>query len=109
MPRPLDALLDQPIFSEPGITADPMGFGTPHPSDSATYAQIGNLLKTEVVGFPPSRAAPDGLFPLADAYGARGADVVAKIQAAGRITFHAVGDTGASEIRKYANELRVAD
>ena len=109
MPRQLDAPLDQPIFSEPGITADPIGFGTPHPSDSGTYAQIGSLLKTEVVGFPASRVADDGLFPLADAYGARGADVVAQIQAAGRITFHAVGDTGASDVRKYANELRVAD
>lgn len=109
MPRPLDAPLDQPIFSEPGITADPIGFGTPHPSDSGTYAQIGNLLKTEVVGFPVSRVADDGLFPLADAYGARGADVVAQIEAAGRIIFHAVGDTGASDVRKYTNELRVAD
>ena len=109
MPRPHDAPLDQPIFAEPGITDDPSGFGTPHPSDNATYAQIGNLLKTEVVGFPPSRVADDGLFPLADAYGARGADVVAQIQAAGRIVFHAVGDTGASDVRKYANELRVAD
>ena len=98
-----------PIFAEPGVTPDPGGFLEPHPSDNSTYAKIGDLLKTETVDVPAARGAPDALFPLEAAYGAQGAAVTAAIRAAGRIVFHAVGDTGASDSRKYNNELRVAD
>ena len=102
-------VFENPVFAEPGQSLDPLAFGTQHPSDNAVYAQVAELLKTQVVPFPPSRAADDALFGLADAYGARGADVAAAIKTAGRIVFHAVGDTGSSDVRKYRNELRVAD
>ncbi|MGY2049294.1 metallophosphoesterase family protein [Methylobacterium sp. JK268] len=46
---------------------------------------------------------------LSQIYGARGSDVEAAIRKAGRLVFHAVGDTGSSDVRKYRNELRVAD
>jgi hypothetical protein len=101
--------LTDPIFAEPRPGADPQRFGTPHPSDSPVYAELGDLLKRQVVDFPKSRTADDSFYTLGEMYGSSGADVAAAIKAAGRIVFHAVGDTGASDVRKYHNELRVAD
>lgn len=101
--------LSNPVFAEPRPGADPIGFGTPHQSDNAVYNQISDLLKRQVVGFPKSRRADNALFTLNDMYGSRGEDVAAAIRGAGRITFHSVGDTGASDVRKYRDEVRVAD
>jgi hypothetical protein len=68
------------------------------------------LLKTSAVGFDKSRVGPDELYKLADAYGARGPDVVAKITSAKRIVFHAIGDSGATtEGKQYGYELSVTD
>ncbi len=50
-------VFENPVFAEPGQSPDPLAFGTQHPSDSAVYAQVAALLKTQVVPFPPSRAA----------------------------------------------------
>ncbi len=97
------------MFAEPGRSHDPIALGTQYASDNAVYAQVAELLETRVVSFPHSRAADDALFGLADAYGARSADVAAAIKTAGRIVFHALGDTGSSDARKCRNELRVAD
>ena len=108
-PSPLHPVFSEPVFADPGVTPDPLGFQTPHPSDNATYAQVEQLLKAQVVDFPRSRLPDDAIFPLAAAYGDRGSDVVSAIQSAGRIVFHAVGDTGASDVRRYQNEVRVAD
>jgi hypothetical protein len=107
-------VLTQPIFHEPAFnedrpTPDPTGFETKHPSDNATYKQIEKLLKKDVVGIPPSSAADDEVFGLDRAYGAHGASVLSKIKNAGKIIFHSCGDSGASAVRKYADELRVAD
>jgi hypothetical protein len=88
---------------------DPSGFLRKHPSDAQLYKQVQDLLKKDVVGFDPSRAAPGDLFPLQDALGAHGPDVVQGIKAAKRIVFHALGDSGASNARKYRNEISVAD
>ena len=107
--------LPQPLFQEPTFadgkpTADPTGFVEPHPSDNALYREVEKLLKTKVVGFPESRVASDALYTLAEAYGARGDDVVKAITDAGRIVFHAVGDTGATTGgSQYGDELSVAD
>ena len=107
LPHPL---FHEPIFGEGKPTPDPTGFIENHPSDTALYAEVAKLLKTQVVGFEQSRAAPDELFTLAQAYGARGKDVVGQIESAGRIVFHGVGDSGASiEGNRYGNELSVAD
>lgn len=107
LPQPL---FQEPIFAEGKASPDPTGFVEDHPSDAALYREVGNLLKTKVVGFPQSRVAPDALFSLADAYGARGDAVVKAITEAGRIVFHAVGDTGATTGgSQYDNELSVAD
>ncbi len=98
-----------PVFAEPVPGSDPANFGIPHASDGAIYAQISALLKTQTVAFPKSRVADDALITLNDIYGPSGAGVIAAIRAAGRLTFHSVGDTGASEVRKYRDEIRVAD
>ena len=97
------------VFAEPVASPDQDTFATEHGSDNAVYAQVAALLKTQVVGFAKSRAADDALFTLADAYGQGGAAIVDQIQQSGRIVFHSVGDTGASDVRRYHNEQRVSD
>ena len=114
MPDIEPKVLSQPIFHEPSFSEDrplpdPTGFETKHPSDDATYKQIENLLKKAVVGIPHSRIDDDELFGLGQAYGAHGAEVLAKIKKAGKIIFHSCGDSGAANTRVYADELRVAD
>ncbi len=98
-----------PVFAEPVPGSDPSSFGTPHESDGAIYAQISDLLKKQTVAFPKSRVADDAVITLNDIYGPSGGAVIAAIKAAGRLTFHSVGDTGASDVRKYRDEIRVAD
>jgi hypothetical protein len=115
MPRAETHELPQPLFHEPvfgdgTVSPDPTGFIEPHPSDKALYKEVENLLKTAVVGFDQSRVAHDDLYTLAQAMGARGADVVKEIKKAGRIVFHAIGDSGATTGGKqFGDELSVAD
>jgi len=114
MPRKAITRLPQPLFNEPvfneGVaTPDPTQFRQSHPSDTQQYKQIQNLLKKDVVGFQASRAKPGDLFALESALGPHGPEVVQDIQKSGRIVFHAAGDTGASNVRKYGNEVRVFD
>ncbi|MBI1220179.1 MAG: metallophosphoesterase [Rhodobacteraceae bacterium] len=107
MPNPV---FHEPIFNESNVLPDPTGFAVPHKSDSKTYDAVEKLLKTQVVGFPASRLDPDGLYPLAEAYGERGADVEEEIRKAGRIVFHVIGDSGAvSGGKVYEHEVAVAD
>src|SRR5262249_31966618 len=114
MPRDAHTRVPQPVFHEPNFgeetpTPDPTGFTTQHPSDNAVFDEVKDLLKKDVVGFEKSRGADDDLLQLEHAYGSHGAQVVQKIDHAGKIIFHAFGDSGASNTRKYFNELRVAD
>ena len=114
MPREAHTRLTQPVFHEPNFgeevsTPDPTGFETQHPSDNAVYNEVKDLLKKDVVSFEKSRGDDDDLFQLEHAYGSHGAQLVQKIKNAGKIIFHAFGDSGASDARKYFNELRVAD
>ena len=109
MPRDAMTPLPQPIFNEGNITPDPTRFKTPHPSDSQLYKQIQNLLTKDVVNFSPSRLPPDEMLALQDVWGPHGPEIIKKIQSAGKIVFHAAGDTGASNEGKYANEVRVCD
>lgn len=107
MPEPS---FHEPTFAEGEPSLDPTGFMVPHPSDSALYREIENLLKTKVVGFERSRIGPNELYSLAQAYGSRGPDIVSEIEKAGRIVFHATGDSGATtQGKQYASELTVAD
>ncbi len=102
-------VLPQPIFNEGNVSPDPTRFKTAHPSDKLQYKEIEKLLKTQVVGFDPSRLAPDEVFGLESAFGAHGPEITKRIKNAGKIIFHAAGDTGASNEGKYGNEISVAD
>ena len=107
LPQPI---FHEPIFSEDETLPSPTGFETEHPSDNATYAEVKKLLTKEVVAIPKSRAADDALVNLQDAYGSNhGPLVIGKIKTAKKIIFHACGNSGASEARKYRNELKVSD
>jgi hypothetical protein len=109
------AQLPQPIFHEPIFNEDtpqpsPTGFETFHQNDDATYKAVQDLLTKDVVEIPASRIADNQMFSLQAAYGtSHGPLVIKKIQDAGKIIFHAFGDSGASNVRKYADELRVSD
>ena len=109
MPREASTSLPQPIFDESTITPDPTRFSRTHSSDSALYNQLGNLLKTDVVGFDPMRGSPDSLYELETALGPHGPEIIDGITKANQITFHAAGDSGASNQGKYRNEINVAD
>ena len=112
LPQPIfhEPTLPDPIFSEDQTLPSPTGFETKHDSDNATYDQVQKLLSKDVVPIPKSRAADNALCSLKDAYGsAHGPLVIQKIQTAEKIIFHALGDSGASDVRKYHDELRVSD
>jgi hypothetical protein len=104
-----DPIFHEPIFGEADKLPSPNVFATEHPGDDELYRQVKDLLTKDVVAIPPSRAAPDAVFPLAEAYGSHGPQVTRMIEDAGKIIFHALGDSGASDVRKYSDELRVAD
>lgn len=115
MPKSTTTTLPQPVFREPVFneakkTVDPSGFLVPHPSDSALYKTLGNLLKKDVVLFDKSRVTDGTLVELEEIYGAHGEELIKQINAAGKIIFHALGDSGATTSgKKYKNELGVAD
>lgn len=109
MPRSKASPISQPIFSETTVTTDPKQFKVEHPSDSALYKQIQDLLTKDVVSFDPSRGQPSDLFALQQALGSSGAKITSAIQTTGKIIFHCVGDTGASNQRKFGNAISVAD
>lgn len=106
LPQPV---FREPVFNEATKTVDPSGFLTPHPSDQDLYKSIQNLLKKDVVSFDKSRSADDDLVQLSEIYGAHGPELMKQINDAGKIIFHALGDSGASNAGKYKNEIRVAD
>src|SRR5262245_9444269 len=99
----------QPIFNEGNVIPDPTRFKTAHPSDKLQYKEVENLLKKDVVGFDLSRLPPDELYKLESAFGPHGPEIERRIKGAGKIIFHAAGDTGASNEGKYGNEIRVSD
>ena len=114
MPRNATTPVTQPIFREPTFnevvpTLDPKLFSQAHPSDTQLYQQIADLLKKDVVFFPTARGKPGDLYALQDALGPQGPDMVKAILTSKQITFHAAGDTGASNVGKYGRELNVAD
>ncbi len=117
MPRNSKAPLPQPLFGEPVFnesgtpTSDPTTFRTPHDpnKDNQLYKKVQNLLTQDTVSFPAARGNPGDLFTLASALGPQGPADVQAIQAAGQIVFHAIGDSGASSVGKFGNELSVAD
>jgi hypothetical protein len=109
MPRNEATPLVQPIFNESSATPDPTRFKVKHPSDAQIYQQIENLLDKDTVSFDQSRAQPGDLYSLNDALGPHGPEVTQQIKKTGKIIFHSVGDTGASNQKNYGHEISVAD
>ncbi len=109
MPRNSSTPLPQPVFNEGSITPDPSRFSKKHPSDNEQYKKLGNLLEKDTVSFNPARGTPRDIYELAQAFGPHGSQVVQQIKSAGKIIFHAAGDTGASNEGKYGDENRVSD
>ena len=90
-------VLDQPVFSQPRPTPDPTKFEVKHPSDNPAYKQIDELNrehKLAAIPFPAPRGLPEPQLTLAAILGSQGAAAVRKITQAGRLVFHATGDTG---------------
>jgi Icc-related predicted phosphoesterase len=114
MPRKTKAPLSQPLFSEPVFqeevpTPDPSQFKVT-PNDQQFYTnEVQKLLTTEVVGFDKASGKPSDLYTLAEAWGPHGSDVINAINAAKCITFHMIGDSGATAAAKYMSEIKVAD
>ena len=100
-----------PVFADPISTPDPLKYKVPHASDAQAYAELDQLIASSrflPVPFPPPRAtSAEPILTLAQALGASGAAAEKAIQSAGRIVFHAVGDTGAT--RGPSAENLVAD
>ena len=48
-------VLPQPVFNEGSVIPDPTRFKTSTPPTDLQYKEIEKLLKTQVVGFDPSR------------------------------------------------------
>src|SRR5262245_20705532 len=91
------AMFSEPVFNEEVVTGDPPGLAVFHADDNAIFAQVRELLTKQVVGFQKARVADDQVFPLAQAWGAHGADLVKAIEQSGQIVFQAVGDSGATK------------
>lgn len=114
MPRKPKATLSQPLFSEPvfseGVpTPDPSQF-TVTPDDNKFYtSEVKALLATEVVSFPQATGQPSDLFSLETAWGPHGSDVIQAINQAQAITFHIIGDSGASAAKNFGAMIHVSD
>jgi Icc-related predicted phosphoesterase len=114
MPRKAKTPVSQPIFGEPVFqeevpTPDPAQFQVT-PDDQKFYTkEVQALLAKDVVPFNQASGKPADLYSLADAWGPHGSDVINTIQAAKSITFHMIGDSGATAQAKYVSELKVAD
>jgi Calcineurin-like phosphoesterase len=114
MPRKAKAALSRPLFAEP-VFAE--GFPTPDPSqfkvtpdDSADYTkQVDALLYSEVVSFPQARGKPGDLFSLETAWGPNGPTVIQAINTAQSITFHMIGDSGATAQSTFPAMIKVSD
>ena len=114
MPRKAKAPLSQPIFGEPVFqeevpTPDPAQFKVTNDDEKFYTKEVQALLTKDVVSFDKATGEPSDLFSLAEAWGPHGSDVINSINAAKTITFHMIGDSGASAQSKYASELKVAD
>jgi hypothetical protein len=82
-----------PQFGQPGATPDPTKFVLKHGSDTDAY-KILDAQKQNPRPFPVVEGENEPIVTLQDALGKAGPQVVAAIERAGQIVFHAVGDTG---------------
>jgi len=105
-PRPTNTAVapipsSQPIFGEPAPSPDPKAFVVKHLSDNPLYNALNKKLLQAI---PPPREGASLVLKLADVLGEK---PIQRIQTAGRIVFHSVGDTG--PINGPENQSLVAD
>ena len=114
MPRKAKSPLSQPIFQEPvfneGVpTPDPSEFKIT-PDDEQFYTkEVQALLAKDVVSFNKAAGKATDLFALETAWGPHGAGVIQSINAAKSITFHMIGDSGASAQSNFPAMIKVSD
>jgi Calcineurin-like phosphoesterase len=100
------------LFADPQPSADETSFQVDNTSDAYYQSVYYTRHKNDLQPVPPPRVSPQQV----DLGAVLGADFLAPIQAAKKITFHAVGDTGAAKVNVFqsakqalANEASVAD
>ena len=80
-----------PVFSQPVPSPDPTTF-----KDPVTDSKEPDAAGVQPVP-KPATATAEPLLTLAQVYGSQGAAMVKKIESAGQIVFHCVGDTGSDK------------
>ena len=97
-----------PQFAEATPTADPTKFSVKHGSDKDAYTILDQERgKLKPRPFPVVKGTDEPVLQLAEALGPKGNSIVAQIERAGQVVFHAVGDTGST--RGPESQSRVAD
>jgi hypothetical protein len=115
MPRKAKVTLSQPLFGEPvfseGVpTPDPSQFTVTNDDTKFYTTEVKALLATEVVSFSQAGGQPSDLFTLEKAWGdAHGSQVIQAINDAKSITFHMIGDSGASSAKTFGAMIKVSD
>jgi Calcineurin-like phosphoesterase/Iron/zinc purple acid phosphatase-like protein C len=99
--QPGAAANDQPIFSQPKPSPDPIGF-----KDPVTDQKYQGIASVEPVP-QPAGGSVEPVVTLEQVYGQAGAGVIKAIQQAKQIVFHSVGDTGS--VTGPATQSLVAD
>jgi len=102
-PRPTDG----PQFAQPAPSPDPTEFIYKHTSDKAAYTILDREKGTLKPRPFPIAKDKEPRMSLADAIGTKGAEVVASIEKAEQIVFHALGDTG--NVSSAADQNMVTD
>ncbi len=95
-----------PQFGQPTPSPDPNSFVIKHGSDSQAY-KILDTQKQSPRPFPVVAGTDEPVLTLEASLGSAGKQIVADIQKAGQIVFHAVGDTG--NVKGPADQETVAD
>ena len=93
------------LFADPQPGPDETSFQVDNTSEQYYNSAYYKLHQSQLQPVPPPRVDP----PRMQLAGVLSAEMIGQIQAAGRITFHAVGDTGAAQARAIPNEAGVAD
>ena len=93
------------LFADPQPGPDETSFQVDNTSEQYYNSAYYKLHQSQLQPVPPPRVDP----PRMQLAGVLSAEMIGQIQAAGRITFHAVGDTGAAQARAIPNETGVAD
>lgn len=100
-------LAREPQFSEPAPTSGAGRFVVRRDSNAAASSPLHQLGWLRPRTFPVVHGTTEPRITLADAYGSAGGGIIARIEGAHQIVFHAVGDTGST--RGSQDQSMVAD